>query len=301
MTIKQELIDKIDNVRIELFGTTFDENLSAEDNYNLMVGSGGNGYIRNKIDSGLLDTEIMPGFSVSPAIKTYIDYFDKLNTLEIFLDTYFGDDGNNNNYFQDPARVDADLNPTGRAGYLHRYAIAHMDKLSFYGFWKILLKDEVEIDLIADDFYDYTEYPNLIEKYRDEFFSDIFVLTANIVYTGYGYYKWVIDGLGWDLEHTGGDIAYFSLLQGDINWSEEEAMLSSLVIEKENEVNLISNIDLRNAFALMETVKNVNPRAVIYRDLDGYKTINEFYEEKGLNEVIDLFEIGLISPDDVRL
>ena len=302
MTIRINVLQKITDMKNDLFGSTYNESLSATDNYDLMVSVGGNGYIRDKIDAGLLETDIKTGFTVSPALQTYIDYFNELLSLESYLDTYFDDDTNNNNYFQDSLMVDENLNPTGRAGYYYRYANAHTDKLSFYGFWKILLKNDVEMDLIDDDFYDYNNYINLKSEYENTFFSDILTLTVDILYTGYGYYEWELTPPDiWNLVHTGGNQSYFNLIKGDISWSEEESFLSSLVIEKEEEVNLISNANLRNAFALMDTVKSVNPNSILYRDLTEYKTLTEFYEEKGINELVELFSVGLITPNDVRL
>lgn len=243
-----------------------------------------------------------PPDNKSEAQKTWEAYKTKLDQAKTLYATNmdFSGDGHNNDYFQDPTQVDPDsLAIEGRAGFLHRYAMAYLDLASLYVDHKFTDKNGEQV-LIPDDFVDInSDFPNLLSIYEGSLMSDGKTPAQLAAYFYQNKYKIVPEGMGngW---YPDGALAFPNLdnyLDTYPNWENEKAALKSLVTGLELRGNIAQNPVLRKAFALRELLSAMQV-PVIQRDLSSWPDLATFYAEKGLNDLIDIFNIGLNKPGD---
>lgn len=307
-----DIANKITTIREELFGVGYDEGQTNEYNYTNLS----SGIIYDKIDDGTLDDTLAYTGQTedTPARKTFDDYVTQYNLLKSAYQTYLSDTTNNNGDLTTLGTTGNDEGKVvGRAGFYLRYATSHMRKLSFYRFRRIKTITDgspTYEDLFADDYYDITDYPNLFDEYKDNLLSNLFDNSTLDIWNSCGYWTYnssftyppAPDPVSNPLYDEEPDFTLISNMISDASYSSEETFLSSLVETYETELLLFGNPDVSLIFNKINIAKLVDPKSIEMRVIDdSYTSFEEFYENKGINKLIEDFDIDTLTPDRIRV
>lgn len=313
MSLKNDIYSIFTQVREDLLGTNYDEGLSLSVNFSNLT----DGIIYDAINDGtILDTLAYPTQTdPTEAEKTFNEYANALSSIKSTIETYFADTSNNNGNLTvlgDGTGADGDLGkPIGRAGYYYRYAIAHIRKLGLYRFKEIKTYDNLGNDdteeLIPDDWYNINDYPNLKDLYINTVYTSLFNNSGQDIWDSCGYWKYTVgftppEGEGnplWD--ETSFNSTLLDTIESEFSYTNESSVLSEFVIDKESEIFPNNDSNVNRALSLMGIAKLVDTKSIVYRTIDdSYTNFIEFYEDKGINYLIDSFSIDTITPDKIR-
>lgn len=301
--LNNKLIDKYNELVLNLLGSNFNETLTNQQNYDNLT----DGYIYDKIQDGTINDEVLyTGQTESlESFLTYSDYINNIKSIKTVIDYYLSDTSNNNGDLQTLGTSGTDNGkPIGRNGYYYRYTMAYIQKLGFYKFKRIKLQNNGVVyydDLFSDDYFNINDYVNLETYYETNILNDFLDISYIDIFNNCGYYIYSLTPPDIIVISQSTNFSYLDTTKSKITYTNESTELSSLVGNLESELLLFSNPQLSSIFSKINIVKLTNPKAIEMRIIDNvtYLDIKRFYDERGLNNLIELFNIDTITPNDV--